>query len=148
MAEARLFTQQLHQQQLNQQQQHQSFDQQQPRQEHQQHLRRTSMTGSVSGGGRSLFGSILAAGRGTTSGASTVASGHVASGGIEEPSEQTLLLARPLWVQDQDASACRICARSFNAVRRKIGGESEKLAQTAIAVAAGILRWSACAIDN
>ncbi|KAG0027631.1 hypothetical protein BGZ81_005437 [Podila clonocystis] len=106
IAEARLFTQQLMQHQMQN-----------------QDLRRTSLTGSSSG--RSLFGSVL--GRGATStiggggaGTGTGSGGHSSPVlGSDEPSEQTLLLARPLWVQDQDAAACRICARTFNAVRRK-----------------------------
>ncbi|KAG0053938.1 hypothetical protein BGZ83_000164 [Gryganskiella cystojenkinii] len=41
---------------------------------------------------------------------------------MDERTEQTLLLARPTWVPDQDASACHICAKTFNAMRRKIHG--------------------------
>ncbi|KAG0085957.1 hypothetical protein BGZ93_000358 [Podila epicladia] len=112
ITEARLFTQQLMQQQMQN-----------------QDLRRTSLTGSSSG--RSLIGSVLGRGAATstiggggtgtgTGGAGTGSGGHSSPVlGGDEPSEQTLLLARPLWVQDQDAAACRICARTFNAVRRK-----------------------------
>lgn len=115
IAEARLFTQQLMQQQMQN-----------------QDLRRTSLTGSSSG--RSLFGSVLGRGAATSTiggGGGGTGTGGTGTGagsgghsspviGGDEPSEQTLLLARPLWVQDQDAAACRICARTFNAVRRKV----------------------------
>ncbi|KAF9309034.1 hypothetical protein BG003_010288 [Podila horticola] len=117
IAEARLFTQQLMQQQMQN-----------------QDLRRTSLTGSSSG--RSLFGSVLGRGAATSTiggGGGGTGTGGTGTGagsgghsspviGGDEPSEQTLLLARPLWVQDQDAAACRICARTFNAVRRKVFG--------------------------
>ncbi|KAF9297885.1 hypothetical protein BGZ74_009606 [Mortierella antarctica] len=114
IAEARLFTQQLMQQQMQN-----------------QDLRRTSLTESS---GRSLFGSVLGrgaaastigggggGGTGTGTGGTETGSGGHSSPvlGGDDPSEQTLLLARPLWVQDQDAAACRICTRTFNAVRRK-----------------------------
>ncbi|KAI9239541.1 MAG: hypothetical protein BYD32DRAFT_410847 [Podila humilis] len=95
IAEARLFTQQLL---------------------HQQQDSRTS-TGSVTGG-RSVLGSMGRGGASTIGGAGSGGHSSPVLGG-DEPSEQTLLLTRPLWVQDQDAAACRICARTFNAVRRK-----------------------------
>ncbi|KAF8957082.1 hypothetical protein BGZ52_013335, partial [Haplosporangium bisporale] len=95
IAEARLFTQQLL---------------------HQQQDLRTS-TGSVTGG-RSVLGSMGRGGASTIGGAGSGGHSSPVLGG-DEPSEQTLLLTRPLWVQDQDAAACRICARTFNAVRRK-----------------------------
>lgn len=99
IAEARLFTQQLM---------------------HQQQDSRTS-TGSVTGG-RSVLGSVMGRGMGaSTIGGGTGSGGHSSPVlGGDEPNEQTLLLTRPLWVQDQDAAACRICARTFNAVRRKV----------------------------
>ncbi|KAG0246344.1 hypothetical protein BGX31_002955 [Mortierella sp. GBA43] len=111
LTEARLFAQQLHLQQL---QQGQSQDS----------LRRTSMVGA---GSRSAATASIG-GRGSTA-ASTAASivgiggtsPVLSSGGVveDEPIEHTLLLVRPTWVLDQDAAACQICTRTFNAVRRK-----------------------------
>ncbi|KAG0290253.1 hypothetical protein BGZ96_006301 [Linnemannia gamsii] len=137
LAEARLFAQQL-----NQQQQQQQLQQQQN-----QHLgnnnsfiqsglqlnynnnyassnsgdsRRSSMTGARSTAGSVMSGRLSTLGGGVAGGTSPVLGGGVLhiSGG-DEPAEQTLLLARPYWVPDQDAAACRICAKGFNAVRRK-----------------------------
>ncbi|KAI1316528.1 hypothetical protein EDD11_009867 [Mortierella claussenii] len=127
--EARLFGQQLYQQQQRQQQLH--HYQQSYQANHQQDAsRRTSWTGM---GARSMVGSLMGGVRGNNSStaASTVnggsspvlgSNGGVGGVNVDEPSEQTLLLVRPVWVQDQDAAACLNCARTFNAVRRKIHG--------------------------
>ncbi|CAO3570669.1 unnamed protein product [Mortierella alpina] len=123
LAEARVFAQQLHQQQLQQQQhQQQHLHQQSPNQfmSHLDASRRGSLTGARP---HSVVGSLVS-GRGSTA-ASAAVDGSLSpvlrGGGVggDEPAEQTLLLVRPVWVQDQDAAACRICARAFNAVRRK-----------------------------
>ncbi|KAG0006839.1 hypothetical protein BGZ80_005122, partial [Entomortierella chlamydospora] len=118
--EARVFSQQLQQQQQQQQQQqiqsHQQVDQSDV-------SRRTSWTGI---GPRSVIGSMMNArvstAASTIGGTSPVLGGGGGSVNGDEPTEQTLLLVRPVWVQDQDAAACRICSRTFSAVRRKIHG--------------------------
>lgn len=111
LTEARLFAQQLHHQQPHQGQPQDTF-------------RRISMVGT---GPRSVVAASTS-GRGSTA-ASTAASivgiggvggtSPVLSGG-DESTEHTLLLVRPTWVLDQDAAACQICVRTFNAVRRKV----------------------------
>ncbi|KAG9073318.1 hypothetical protein KI688_001110 [Linnemannia hyalina] len=144
LAEARLFAQQLHQQQ--QQHQLQQLQQQQlgnnsltqsglqinysnHNNNHNNYnyagsnngdSRRSSMTGARSTAGSVMSGRLSTLGGGVGGGTSPVLGGGVIhfSGG-DEPTEQTLLLARPYWVPDQDAAACRICAKGFNAVRRK-----------------------------
>ncbi|KAK3820902.1 MAG: FYVE zinc finger-domain-containing protein [Linnemannia elongata] len=146
LAEARLFAQQLHQQQQQQQLQQQQYQQLGNNSLTQSGLqliynnsnnnnnnnnysyagsnngdsRRSSMTGARSTAGSVMSGRLSALGGGVGGGTSPVLGGGVVhfSGG-DEPAEQTLLLARPYWVPDQDAAACRICAKGFNAVRRK-----------------------------
>ncbi|KAG0066922.1 hypothetical protein BGZ89_006753 [Linnemannia elongata] len=136
LAEARLFAQQLHQQ---QQQHYQQLGNNSLTQSGLQLIynnnnnnnynyassnngdsRRSSMTGARSTAGSVMSGRLSTLGGGVGGGTSPVLGGGVIhfSGG-DEPAEQTLLLARPYWVPDQDAAACRICAKGFNAVRRK-----------------------------
>ncbi|KAF9197782.1 hypothetical protein BGZ49_001634 [Haplosporangium sp. Z 27] len=121
--EARVFSQQL-QLQLQQQQQQQQLNIYQQGQNQQKDQsdssRRTSWMGL---GSRSVIGSMMSA-RGSTAASSVGGTSPVLGGGGgsvngDELTEQTLLLVRPVWVQDQDAAACRICARTFSAVRRK-----------------------------
>ncbi|KAF9925941.1 hypothetical protein FBU30_004365 [Linnemannia zychae] len=138
LAEARLFAQQLHQQQLQLQQQYQQHGNNSAQSGLQlnNHInsnhhaytnsnsgdsRRSSMTGA-----RSTVGSVMSGrmstlgGAGSAGGSSPVlGGGGIHFNGVDEPAEQTLLLARPYWVPDQEAAACRICAKGFSAVRRK-----------------------------
>ncbi|KAF9963834.1 hypothetical protein BGZ65_010476, partial [Modicella reniformis] len=115
LTEARLFAQQVQQQQQQQNQPQGQLDS----------LRRISMIGT---GLRSVIGGPVSS-RGSTA-SSTVGIGGTSpgfgSGGVggDEPTEHTLLLVRPVWVQDQDAAACQICDRTFNAVRRKVSSTS------------------------
>ncbi|KAG0321059.1 hypothetical protein BGZ97_012220 [Linnemannia gamsii] len=146
LAEARLFAQQLHQQQQQQQLQQEqnqhlgnsnAFAQSGLQLNHNNNnsinynyassssgdSRRSSMTGARSTAGSAMSGRLSTLGGGAGGGTSPVLGGgliHISGG--DEPAEQTLLLARPYWVPDQDAAACRICAKGFNAVRRKIHG--------------------------
>ncbi|KAF8975564.1 hypothetical protein BGZ46_009017, partial [Entomortierella lignicola] len=122
--EARVFSQQLQLQQQQQQQQQQQLNIYQQGQNQQKDQsdssRRTSWMGL---GSRSVIGSMMSA-RGSTAASSVGGTSPVLGGGGgsvngDELTEQTLLLVRPVWVQDQDAAACRICARTFSAVRRK-----------------------------
>ncbi|KAG0375593.1 hypothetical protein BGX24_008883 [Mortierella sp. AD032] len=147
LAEARLFAQQLHQQQQQQLQlQHQQQYQQHGNNSSAQSglqlnfnnnnnnnysyassnngdSRRSSMTGVRSTAGSVMSGRLSTlggGGGGSAGGTSPVLGGGVVNiSGGDEPAEQTLLLARPYWVPDQDAAACRICTKGFNAVRRK-----------------------------
>ncbi|KAF9099343.1 hypothetical protein BGX27_000618 [Mortierella sp. AM989] len=118
--EARVFSQQLQQQQQIQFHQQSQNLNQQINQSDASH--RTSWTGI---GARSVIGSIMSA-RGSTAASTVGGTGLILGGGGgsvngDEPTEQTLLLVRPVWIQDQDAAACRICARTFSTVRRKLG---------------------------
>ncbi|ORZ08790.1 hypothetical protein BCR41DRAFT_143003 [Lobosporangium transversale] len=119
-SEVRLFGLQLHQQkqqQLQQLQQHQQHLVQPHQADQTDASRRISWTGI---GVRSLVGSARGSTAASTVGGSSVMSNN-GLGGVNSdgPSDQTLLLVRPVWVQDQDAAACTICTRTFNAVRRK-----------------------------
>ncbi|KAI7822052.1 hypothetical protein BC939DRAFT_196745 [Gamsiella multidivaricata] len=125
--EARVFAQQLLQQQLHQQQYYISQQNQQPQHPSQQqgsHLDTARYASLTPTGARSITGPMMSA-RGSTA-ASTIGGGAAnpvqggTRGNADEPMEQTLLLVRPVWVLDQDAAACSICARTFNAVRRKV----------------------------
>ncbi|KAF9402985.1 hypothetical protein BGX21_007730 [Mortierella sp. AD011] len=124
--EARVFSQQLQQQQQQQIQSHQQIDQSDV-------SRRTSWTGI---GPRSVIGSIMNArvstAASTVGGTSPILGGGGGSVNGDEPTEQTLLLVRPVWVQDQDAAACRICTRTFSAVRRKSGVNNVHAAITVV----------------
>ncbi|KAG0258802.1 hypothetical protein BG011_003060 [Mortierella polycephala] len=113
LTQARLFAQQLQQQQQHHKNVNQTAD-------HRDASRRISW---ISASSRSVVGSMMS-GQGnaavsTIGGASPLLGGGQGRFNNDEPAEQTLLLVRPVWVQDQDAAACHICARTFNAVRRK-----------------------------
>jgi len=124
LVQARLFSQQLMKQQQSRYQRH-------PPQQQPPIGPRSSFSGGLRGvgigepdfgeGERPAVGSVMSGRPGSIAASSLGGSSPVlGSVAVEGRTEQTLLLVRPPWVQDQDVSACHICARTFNTMRRKV----------------------------